>query len=297
MIKILNDILVLINANVEKDESNKTFMIQLTFRNLDHEIINLASSDKLAETIKKMEENGVSPLDKESIKHYLGVLIEETKQDLENEILQLKANVKNDPSYTSNVFSFLKDSLYRESDRMKLSKYNSYHDFITELFNNSLEENIDNIDFIRKFANAYSTLTFEVSQFYIKESTAHLVDLEKWIKEVGNFNFYENLVLSHDQNNNKIKIEKIPFRYKISQQELLNFKFGLALYKDSQNDINFCAVFDLEEMPIIINHPYQVIFNNNLYIGYFDNESIAFNNQKMTLDQVDFIAPILTTYY
>ena len=40
MVKILNDILVLIDANVEKDESNKTFMIQLTFRNLDHEIIN-----------------------------------------------------------------------------------------------------------------------------------------------------------------------------------------------------------------------------------------------------------------
>lgn len=40
MVKILNDILVLIDANVEKDESNKTFMIQLTFRNLDYKIIN-----------------------------------------------------------------------------------------------------------------------------------------------------------------------------------------------------------------------------------------------------------------
>ena len=40
MVKILNNILVLIDANVEKDESNKTFMIQLTFRNLDYKIIN-----------------------------------------------------------------------------------------------------------------------------------------------------------------------------------------------------------------------------------------------------------------
>ena len=40
MVKILNDILVLINANMEKDESSKTFMIQLTFRNSDYKIIN-----------------------------------------------------------------------------------------------------------------------------------------------------------------------------------------------------------------------------------------------------------------
>ena len=40
MVKKLNDILVLINANIEKDESNKTFVIQLTFRNSDYKIIN-----------------------------------------------------------------------------------------------------------------------------------------------------------------------------------------------------------------------------------------------------------------
>lgn len=40
MIQILNDILVLINANIEEDESNKTFMIHLTFRNSDYKIIN-----------------------------------------------------------------------------------------------------------------------------------------------------------------------------------------------------------------------------------------------------------------
>lgn len=40
MVKILNNILVLIDANVEKDELNKTFMIHLTFRNLDYKIIN-----------------------------------------------------------------------------------------------------------------------------------------------------------------------------------------------------------------------------------------------------------------
>jgi hypothetical protein len=40
MIRILNDILVLINANMEKDESSKTFIISLTFRNSDYRIIN-----------------------------------------------------------------------------------------------------------------------------------------------------------------------------------------------------------------------------------------------------------------
>lgn len=40
MIKILSDILVLINANMEKDESSKTFIIHLTFRNSDYKIIN-----------------------------------------------------------------------------------------------------------------------------------------------------------------------------------------------------------------------------------------------------------------
>lgn len=40
MLKILNDILVLIDVNIEKDESNKTFMIHITFRNLDHKITN-----------------------------------------------------------------------------------------------------------------------------------------------------------------------------------------------------------------------------------------------------------------
>ena len=40
MVKILNDILVLINADMEEDESTKTFIIQLTFRNLDYKIIN-----------------------------------------------------------------------------------------------------------------------------------------------------------------------------------------------------------------------------------------------------------------
>ena len=40
MIKILNDILVLINANMEEDESSKTFIIHLTFRNSDYKIIN-----------------------------------------------------------------------------------------------------------------------------------------------------------------------------------------------------------------------------------------------------------------
>jgi hypothetical protein len=40
MIKILNDVLVLINANLEKDESNKNFIIYLTFRNSDYRIIN-----------------------------------------------------------------------------------------------------------------------------------------------------------------------------------------------------------------------------------------------------------------
>lgn len=40
MIKILSDILVLKNANMEKDEINKTFLINLSFRNLDGKIIN-----------------------------------------------------------------------------------------------------------------------------------------------------------------------------------------------------------------------------------------------------------------
>lgn len=40
MVKILNDILVLINVSIEKDDSNKTFIIHLTFRNLDYKIIN-----------------------------------------------------------------------------------------------------------------------------------------------------------------------------------------------------------------------------------------------------------------
>ena len=40
MIKILNDILVLISADIEKDESSKTFIIYLTFRNSDYKIIN-----------------------------------------------------------------------------------------------------------------------------------------------------------------------------------------------------------------------------------------------------------------
>ena len=40
MIKILSDILVLKNANMEKDEVNKTFLINLSFRNLDGKIIN-----------------------------------------------------------------------------------------------------------------------------------------------------------------------------------------------------------------------------------------------------------------
>jgi hypothetical protein len=40
MIKILNDILVLINANMEEDKSSKTFKIYLTFRNSDYKIIN-----------------------------------------------------------------------------------------------------------------------------------------------------------------------------------------------------------------------------------------------------------------
>jgi hypothetical protein len=40
MIKILNDILVLINANMEEDKSSKTFKINLTFRNSDYRIIN-----------------------------------------------------------------------------------------------------------------------------------------------------------------------------------------------------------------------------------------------------------------
>lgn len=40
MIKILSDILVLINANMEEDESSETFKIYLTFRNSDYRIIN-----------------------------------------------------------------------------------------------------------------------------------------------------------------------------------------------------------------------------------------------------------------
>jgi hypothetical protein len=40
IIKILNDILVLIDANIETDESSKTFIIHLTFRNSDYKIIN-----------------------------------------------------------------------------------------------------------------------------------------------------------------------------------------------------------------------------------------------------------------
>lgn len=40
MVEILNNILVLINADMEEDESSKTFIIQLTFRNLDYKIIN-----------------------------------------------------------------------------------------------------------------------------------------------------------------------------------------------------------------------------------------------------------------
>ena len=40
MIKILSDILVLKNASMEKDKVNKTFLINLSFRNLDGKIIN-----------------------------------------------------------------------------------------------------------------------------------------------------------------------------------------------------------------------------------------------------------------
>ena len=40
MIKILNDVLVLINADIKKDESSKNFIIYLTFRNSDYKIIN-----------------------------------------------------------------------------------------------------------------------------------------------------------------------------------------------------------------------------------------------------------------
>ena len=40
MIKILSDVLVLKNACMEKDEVNKTFLINLSFRNLDGKIIN-----------------------------------------------------------------------------------------------------------------------------------------------------------------------------------------------------------------------------------------------------------------
>ena len=40
MIKILSDILVLKNVSMEKDEVNKTFLINLSFRNLDGKNIN-----------------------------------------------------------------------------------------------------------------------------------------------------------------------------------------------------------------------------------------------------------------
>lgn len=40
MMNFLNDILVLTNATMEKDEINKSFLINLSFRNLDGKIIN-----------------------------------------------------------------------------------------------------------------------------------------------------------------------------------------------------------------------------------------------------------------
>lgn len=40
MIKILSDVLVLKHASMEKDEVNKTFLIKLSFKNLDGKIIN-----------------------------------------------------------------------------------------------------------------------------------------------------------------------------------------------------------------------------------------------------------------
>ena len=40
MIKILSDVLVLKNVTMEKEEATKTFTINLSFKNLDGEIIN-----------------------------------------------------------------------------------------------------------------------------------------------------------------------------------------------------------------------------------------------------------------
>ena len=40
MIKILSDMLILKNASMEKDETNKTFLINISFRNIEGKIIN-----------------------------------------------------------------------------------------------------------------------------------------------------------------------------------------------------------------------------------------------------------------
>ena len=40
MIKILSDVLILKNASMEKDEVNKSFLINISFRDLDGKIIN-----------------------------------------------------------------------------------------------------------------------------------------------------------------------------------------------------------------------------------------------------------------
>ena len=265
---------------------------------VDSNIISLSDPAKLVSTINKIIENNISPIDNDSLKHYLSLLIDETKDDLENELMHLIAKIRSNPLYAQNVFKFVQENSYRETDKKEFGKYSTHNDFVNDLIKKPLEENIENMDFIRRYANAYETLKNEVTDSLLKKHTAYLIDFNNIDDDQPDFNYYDFISkLSSNEKISEFKQSQIDFFYKSTNESIYNVKKCIAFYEDINKTIHVCGVFNKDEVPILDDYPYQIIYDNTLYVQTLNSNLVKIKGKEVSVDDLQFLAPILSTYY